>query len=104
MGAGGMSGRSDPNWSGPNDGAGGGGAPRPAAAAGAAGAAGGGRGGRGGRGGGAPNSFGFSTWLLKDGEDRYIANRLVEIFQEAGVKPVAMSKPATTRAAASAKK
>jgi hypothetical protein len=77
MGAGGMSGRSDPNWSGPNDSAGGGGAPRPAGAAG---------GGRGGRGGGAPNSFGFSTWLLKDGEDRYIANRLVEIFQEAGGK------------------
>ena len=95
MGAGGMSGRSDPNWSGPNDSAGGGGAPRPAGAAG---------GGRGGRGGGAPNSFGFSTWLLKDGEDRYIANRLVEIFQEAGVKPVAMSKPATTKAAAPSKK
>jgi L-seryl-tRNA(Ser) seleniumtransferase len=87
MGAGGMSGRSDPNWSGPNDSAGGGGTPRPAGAA------------RGGRGGAPPNSFGFSTWLLKDGEDRYIAKRLVEIFQEAGVKPVVASKPATTKAA-----
>ena len=98
MGAGGMSGRSDPSWSGPNDSAGGGGAPRPA------GAAGGGRGGRGGRGSAPPNSFGFSTWLLKDGEDRYIAKRLVDIFQEAGVKPVVMSKPATTKVAAPAKK
>lgn len=98
MGAGGMSGRSDPSWSGPNDSAGGGGAPRPA------GAAGGGRGGRGGRGGAPSNSFGFSTWLLKDGEDRYIAKRLVDIFQEAGVKPVVMSKPLTTKAAAPAKK
>ena len=42
--------------------------------------------GGGGRGGGMPNQFGFSTWLLKDGEDKYIANRLVEIFNEAGIK------------------
>lgn len=76
MGAGGVSGRSDPNWTGPNDSAGGGGGGR-GARGGAAG------GGRGGRGAGAPNSFGFSTWLLKDGEDKYIANRLVEIFSEA---------------------
>ena len=34
---------------------------------------------------GAPNTYGFSTWLLKDGEDRYIANRLVEIFSAAAV-------------------
>jgi seryl-tRNA(Sec) selenium transferase len=103
MGAGGMSGRPDPNWNGPNDSAGGGGgaagggrgggrgrggaaagdaAAAGAAAAGTPGAApGGGRGGRG----GAPNSFGFSTWLLKDGEDKYIANRLVEIFSAAAV-------------------
>jgi L-seryl-tRNA(Ser) seleniumtransferase len=108
MGAGGMSGRPDPNWNGPNDSAGGRGRGAAAAAGGAAaGGAGrgdeiagtpgatvpgappapegaGGRGGRGGRG-GAPNSFGFSTWLLKDGEDKYIANRLVEIFSEAAV-------------------
>ena len=76
MGAGGVSGRPDPNWTGPNDSAGGGGGGR-GARGGAAG------GGRGGRGAGAPNSFGFSTWLLKDGEDKYIANRLVEIFSEA---------------------
>jgi seryl-tRNA(Sec) selenium transferase len=87
MGAGGMSGRPDPNWTGPNDSAGGGGGrprtPRPGGAAAGApgGAAGGGRGGRG----GSPNSFGFSTWLLKDGEDKYIAKRLVEIFSEAAV-------------------
>jgi seryl-tRNA(Sec) selenium transferase len=81
MGAGGLRGRSDPNWTGPNDSAGGGGGgPRRPGAGGAAG----GEGGRGGRG-GSPNSFGFSTWLLKDGEDRYIANRLVEIFTEAAV-------------------
>jgi seryl-tRNA(Sec) selenium transferase len=136
MGAGGMSGRSDPNWTGPNDydiprgggGAGGGrggrsGAATTAPAAGApvaapeggrvsaaAGAPAGGapgaaqEGGRGGRGGGPPNSFGFSTWLLKDGEDKYIANRLVQIFQEAGAKPVVMSKPAATKASAPAKK
>jgi len=136
MGAGGMSGRSDPNWTGPNDydiprgggGAGGSrgghssaaatapaaGAPvaapeggRFSAAAGAPAAAAPGaaqEGGRGGRGGGPPNSFGFSTWLLKDGEDKYIANRLVQIFQEAGAKPVVMSKPTATKASAPAKK
>jgi seryl-tRNA(Sec) selenium transferase len=27
-----------------------------------------------------PNSFGFAVWQLKDGEDRVIADRLVEIF------------------------
>ena len=131
MGAGGMSGRPDPNWTGPNDfdiprtGGGGGGrggrggrgggaegAP-PAGAPGAAqgstpntapGAAPGAtpEAGRGGR--GAPNSFGFSTWLLKDGEDKYIANRLVAIFKEAGAKPVVMSKPAATKTAPAAKK
>ena len=51
---------------------------------------------RGGRG-GSPNSFGISTWLLKDGEDKYIANRLVEIFNEAGVKPVMSTKPAAKK-------
>jgi seryl-tRNA(Sec) selenium transferase len=128
MGAGGMSGRPDPNWTGPNDfdiprggggggggrggrgavaGSGGeggaagapGGAPAAGGAAGSSGAA--PAGGRGGR--GAPNSFGFSTWLLKDGEDRYVANRLVQIFKEAGAKPVMMSKPAAKTAAAAKK-
>jgi L-seryl-tRNA(Ser) seleniumtransferase len=49
-----------------------------------------GRGGRGGRGGGAggrgardPNSFGFAVWQIKDGEDKIIADRLVEIFSQA---------------------
>jgi seryl-tRNA(Sec) selenium transferase len=49
-----------------------------------------GRGGRGGRGGGGggrgardPNSFGFAMWQLKDGEDKIIADRLVEIFSQA---------------------
>jgi hypothetical protein len=134
MGAGGLSGRPDPNWTGPNDfdiprtggggggrggrgGRGGGAEGAPAAAPGAAaqgstpsaaagsspGAAPGAapEGGRGGR--GAPNSFGFSTWLLKDGEDKYIANRLVQIFKEAGAKPVVMSKPTSTKAAPPAK-
>lgn len=27
-----------------------------------------------------PNSFGFAVWQLKDGEDKIIADRLVEIF------------------------
>ena len=27
-----------------------------------------------------PNSFGFAVWQLKDGEDKLIAERLVEIF------------------------
>jgi hypothetical protein len=27
----------------------------------------------------------FSTWLLKDGEDKYVADRLVEIFSAAVV-------------------
>jgi seryl-tRNA(Sec) selenium transferase len=30
-----------------------------------------------------PNSFGFAVWQLKDGEDRMIAERLVEIFSAA---------------------
>lgn len=30
-----------------------------------------------------PNSFGFAVWQLKEGEDRYIADRLVEIFAAA---------------------
>jgi seryl-tRNA(Sec) selenium transferase len=30
-----------------------------------------------------PNSFGFAVWQLKDGEDRMIADRLVEIFSAA---------------------
>jgi hypothetical protein len=30
-----------------------------------------------------PNSFGFAVWQLKDGEDKMIADRLVEIFSEA---------------------
>lgn len=113
MGAGGVSGRPDPNWNGPNDfdiprGKGGGGGRGGRAGAGAgvgapvapgtAQAA-----GRGGRG-GPPNSFGFSTWLLKDGEDRYIANRLVEIFKEAGVKPVVMGKSAGSKDAEADKK
>jgi L-seryl-tRNA(Ser) seleniumtransferase len=108
MGSGGMSGRPDPNWTGPYDAAGGGPAPggaragRPGAAPGAAaagapgGAAAGGRGGRG----GAPNTFGFSTWLLKEGEDKYIANRLVEIFSAAvapGAFPASGSKAAAKK-------
>ncbi|WP_158750697.1 aminotransferase class V-fold PLP-dependent enzyme [Acidobacterium sp. S8] len=32
---------------------------------------------------GDPNSFGFAVWQLKDGEDRLIADRLVEIFSSA---------------------
>ena len=31
----------------------------------------------------APNSFGFAVWQLKDGEDKMIADRLVEIFSAA---------------------
>jgi L-seryl-tRNA(Ser) seleniumtransferase len=56
----------------------------PAAPAGGAGR-GGGRGGRGGggRGGRDPNSFGFAVWQIKDGEDKIIADRLVEIFSQA---------------------
>jgi hypothetical protein len=30
-----------------------------------------------------PNSFGFAVWQIKDGEDKIIADRLVEIFSEA---------------------
>ena len=30
-----------------------------------------------------PNSFGFALWQIKDGEDKIIADRLVEIFSEA---------------------
>ena len=30
-----------------------------------------------------PNTFGFAVWQLKDGEDKLIANRLVEIFSKA---------------------
>jgi hypothetical protein len=32
---------------------------------------------------GDPNSFGFAVWQLKDGEDKMIADRLVEIFSSA---------------------
>jgi uncharacterized pyridoxal phosphate-dependent enzyme len=32
---------------------------------------------------GDPNSFGFAVWQLKDGEDKMIADRLVEIFSTA---------------------
>lgn len=28
-----------------------------------------------------PHRFGFAVWQLKDGEDKIIANRLVEIFR-----------------------
>jgi L-seryl-tRNA(Ser) seleniumtransferase len=59
----GMRGRPDPN------------APAPAARSGAAN----GRGARGGN----PNSFSFNPWVLKDGEDKIIADRLVEIFSAA---------------------
>jgi seryl-tRNA(Sec) selenium transferase len=31
-----------------------------------------------------PNRFGFAVWQIKDGEDKMIAERLVEIFKEAG--------------------
>lgn len=30
-----------------------------------------------------PQTFGFAVWMLKPGEDQYIANRLVEIFSQA---------------------
>jgi L-seryl-tRNA(Ser) seleniumtransferase len=30
-----------------------------------------------------PNTFGFAVWQLKDGEDKLIAERLVEIFSAA---------------------
>ena len=30
-----------------------------------------------------PDSFGFAVWQLKDGEDKLIADRLVEIFRAA---------------------
>jgi seryl-tRNA(Sec) selenium transferase len=39
--------------------------------------------GRGGRGNRDPHAFGFSMWQLKDGEDKIIADRLVEIFSQA---------------------
>lgn len=94
MGAGGMSGRPDPNWDGPIDSAGGGG-PRPRPASGGPQGAGGG-GGHGGR--NSPNSFGFSTWLLKDVEDKYIAHRLVEVFSAAAV-PGAFPTPKSKAAA-----
>jgi len=32
---------------------------------------------------GDPNSFGFAVWQLKDGEDKIIADRLIEIFSAA---------------------
>jgi L-seryl-tRNA(Ser) seleniumtransferase len=32
---------------------------------------------------GDPNSFGFAVWQLKEGEDKMIADRLVEIFSAA---------------------
>ena len=44
--------------------------------------AGGGTGG-GGRNAGNPNSFGFPVWQIKEGEDKIIADRLVEIFSAA---------------------
>ncbi len=90
--SGGLRGRPDPNWPAtPGGAAAGGGGRGGAGAAGGPGGAGGARAGagaagaqaRGGRGGGNPNSFGFSTWLLKEGEDTYIAKRLVEIFSAA---------------------
>ena len=58
------------------------GRPDPGAPAAAPGGRGGGRGGRGAQ---EPNSFGFAVWQIKDGEDRIIADRLVEIFNEAKV-------------------
>jgi hypothetical protein len=30
-----------------------------------------------------PAKFGFAMWQLKEGEDKYIADRLVEIFSAA---------------------
>jgi L-seryl-tRNA(Ser) seleniumtransferase len=30
-----------------------------------------------------PTKFGFAMWQLKEGEDKYIADRLVEIFSAA---------------------
>jgi L-seryl-tRNA(Ser) seleniumtransferase len=30
-----------------------------------------------------PAKFGFAVWQLKEGEDKYIADRLVEIFSAA---------------------
>jgi len=30
-----------------------------------------------------PNSFGFAVWQLKQGEEKMIADRLVEIFSDA---------------------
>jgi seryl-tRNA(Sec) selenium transferase len=35
------------------------------------------------RGGGNPNSFGIAAWQIKEGEEKIIAERLVEIFSEA---------------------
>jgi L-seryl-tRNA(Ser) seleniumtransferase len=32
---------------------------------------------------GDPNSFGFAVWQLKEGEDKLIADRLVEVFSAA---------------------
>ena len=32
---------------------------------------------------GDPNSFGFAVWQLKEGEDKMIADRLIEIFSAA---------------------
>ncbi len=91
-----LPGRPEPNWTGPYlaselgesmAGIPGGAAGVASARAARAGAGGGapaaaGAPARGGRG-GSPNSFGFSTWMLKDGEEKYIANRLVEIFSAA---------------------
>jgi hypothetical protein len=109
--SGGMQGRLDPNWpANAPDNAGRemhAGDPIPAINAAKAAAGGGGRrgGGGGARGGGAGGgSYACSTWLLKDGEDKYIANRLVQIFEEAGVKRVSMSKPAAKPAAKAASK
>ena len=35
------------------------------------------------RGGGNPNSFGIAAWQIKEGEEKIVAERLVEIFSEA---------------------
>ncbi len=40
------------------------------------------RGGRNGRPPADPNSFDFAVWQIKDGEDKLIADRLVEIFSQ----------------------
>ena len=66
----GMRGRPDPNWP----------APRNVIAS-----------TRGSRAAAAPNSFNLNVWLLKEGQDRIIADRLVEIFSAAAVGSKAVS-------------